>query len=325
MDKLPPPLSPPAVLRLVVGRKGKTHPPKREMADADDDALVIQDLENETLETLRFDHQNIGVMTGYAVCVQIRTKPTITSLCIDRLMIGYHGIKMIADELAVNTTVRRVSMCGVGVFGHPIGAKPWTSILLPLSKCQSLTELDLSMNGLMHEAKGGLCVLLRDSPVQKLTLPCWSDKLNEALLENTSLRHLKFFHLRSYCFNLPDILPALISPRCTLQSIDLYEFRCDEDSLKQLAEYYKAPATFFLQELNLRNIRTTMADAEFIQLWIDVMRANEWLAVLTSHGYDRVPVELIQETSDLLAQEQRKMQTEMPRVAHVAVKRARTE
>ena len=94
--------------------------------------------------------------------------------------------------------------------------------------------------------------------------------------------------------------------------------------MKQLAEYYKAPATFFLQELNLRNIRTTMADAEFIQLWIDVMRANESLAVLTSHGYDRVPVELMQEMSDLLAQEQRKMQTEMPRVAHVAVKRALT-
>ena len=98
------------------------------MADADDDALVIRDLENETLETLRFDHQNTGVMSGYAACVQLRTKPTITSLCIDRLMIGYHGIKLIADQLAVSTTVQRVSMRGVGVFGHPIDEKPWTSI-----------------------------------------------------------------------------------------------------------------------------------------------------------------------------------------------------
>ena len=304
------------------------------MADADDDALVIRDLENETLETLRFDHQNTGVMTGYAVCVQIRTKPTITSLCIDRLMIGYHGIKLIADALAVSTTVQRVSMRGVGVFGHPMDEKPWTSILMSLSECKSLTEIDLSLNGLMHEAKGGLSVFLRNSPVQKLTLPCWSDKLNEALLDNTSLCHLKFFHLRQYVFNLSDILPALISPRCTLQSIELYEFRCDEESLKKLAEYYKAPATYCLQELNLRSIHTAMADVAFLQMWIDVMQANPTLAVRIPgvapvRAADRsnyhLYSELVKQVSDLLAQEQRQMQTEMPKAAHVAVKRARTE
>jgi len=299
--------------------------------DAGENARVIEDLENPNLEALQFDQENTGVMTGYAVCMQIRTKPTLTHLCLNRLKIGYDGMQMIADELAVNTTVQSVSMCGVGLQGYRVGVKPWNSILLPLSKCQSLTELDLSMNELQH-AKDGLCVLLRNSPVQKLTLPCWSNKLNEALLDNTSLRHLEFFHLRQHSFYLSDILDALISPRCTLQSIDLFEFKYDEDSLKRLAGYYKNPDTYCLEQLDLRCISQVrkpfplMTYDNFLRMWIDVMNENPSLRVLVKYdNTSRIKAGLMKQISDLFAQDQRQLQTEMPKAAHVAAKRARTE
>ena len=138
------------------------------------------------------------------------------------------------------------------------------------------------------------------------------------------MRHLIFYHPLNACGrNLSDILPALTSPLCALQRVDLYQFRCSEDALRQLAEYYKAPSTFCMQELVLYYIVTTMADDEFLQMWIDVMTENQTLAVRT-FTFGQFP-ELTKQTSDLLAQDQRQLQICMPKAVHVAAKRPRIE
>ncbi len=285
-------------------------------------ADVNELLDDPNLETLEFDQDNAGVMIAYAVCMQIRTKQ-LTRVSLNNVEIGYHGILRIAEELAESTTVQSVSMQRAILGSAPWLNYRWDPILMSLSRCQNLTELDLSIND-FYLAEDGLRALLRNSPVQKLTLPCWSNNLNEALLENTSLRHLKFYNpLNSFGHNLREILPVLISPLCALQSVDLYEFRCDEDSLRQLAEYYKAPSTYCLQELKLHYILTFMPNDEFIQLWIDVMTENPSLAVETFH-FVEYP-DLMKRMSDLLAQEQRQFQICIPKPVHVAAKRARTQ
>ena len=292
---------------------------------ADKEERLIEQLHNDTVETLEFNHDDVGVMTAYAVCTQLCTKPNITSLSLCNLNLEYNAMKMIVDVFVENTTVQSLSLnVGYSLRKLPNGVHPWNLFLMRLSQCQSLTTLDLRCNGNFPNANDGLCFLLRNARLQNLSLSYWHSSLNEALWDNTSLCHL---HLDRFynTVTLSDFVPALIHARCTLQSLSFGFIACDEDSLKRLAEYYKNPDTYCLQKLDLSRANTFYMDYEELhRLFHDVMEHNTTLAVVVRSDGD-INSDYVKHSLDLLAQQQRQMQKEMPKAAHVAVVRAYTE